>query len=438
VSIAGCGDGGDELTLPHGYGDGLSGRGFRAGAISYTLADLQTVTLRLTFDVAAKTTVGHAEIQFKPVEDGEPLFLLTPTATTAMLDGQPVTLGTLRDPDDVTTFTAIPGQLAAGSDHVLEIDYPIDRTSYPDGAGVDLVTSMLDVEEYAAAGAPAHFFEAYGPTGIEADQFQLSVELDVIGGTAPQMLFSNGTQHETAAGQWTIEFPAYFSSSSFFFHLTSLPYVVRETTYQGLEREIPIAAYATNAETADQAIAALPGYLAELESTFGPYPHVAFVADLPGNLNVSMEHAGATITGLFSLSHELCHSWFGRGVLPADGRSGWIDEAVCTWRDVMYADDVYQRPGPDNLAWYSIWYVATPGQPHIDGAVVASHIDKLLADQGGLRPLLARLFVQSQHRAITTEQFLSFLEAESGLDLDGYVQSHVYDGHPVPRIGSGR
>jgi hypothetical protein len=433
VAVSGCSDGDPPFSLPPGYGDGLTGRAFRSGETNHTLADLQAVQLRLTFDVPAKTTVGHAEIQFQPVETGEPFFLLTPKATRATLDGQPITLDPLRDPDDVTTWTTIPARLVAGTDHVLEIDYPLAAAEYPSG-GAELVTSMLDVLEDGRDGDPPHFFEAYGPAGIEADQFQLSVELDVVGGTSPQMVFSNGTQRAIGPGQWTIEFPAYFSSSSVFFHLTTAPYVVRTTTYHGLERDIPIAAYGVDADTAEQAIAVLPDLFADLEATFGPYPHAAFVADLPGHVDVSMEHAGAAITSLGSLSHELCHSWFGRGVLPADGRSGWIDEAVCTWRDFKYMDTlVHAQPSPINLAWYSMWYVATPGMPHADGAALVSHVDAMLAGRGGLRPILRQVFEQWQHKPITTEQFLGFLAAASGLSLDAYDQDHVYDGHPPPR-----
>jgi hypothetical protein len=49
-----------------------------------------------------------------------------------------------------------------------------------------------------------------------------------------------------------------------------------------------------------------------------------------------MEYCGATMTDPGALGHELTHSWFARGVMPANGNTGWIDEAVASWRDDGY------------------------------------------------------------------------------------------------------
>lgn len=434
VAIAGCTEATAEFVLPAGYGDGLTGRAFKIGATNHTLIDLQTEELRLTFDVARQTTLGHAEVHFRPVETGEPFFLLTPTARTARLDRRPVTLATLRDPDDVVTLTTIGVELTAGTDHVLEIDYPLATTGAAGSGysttGVDFETAMVDV---AGTDAPANLFEAYGPAGIEADQFQLSVELELVGATAPHRLFSNGVQQAVSPGQWTIVFPDYYSTSSFYFQLTEWPFVVREATYHGLERDLPITAYALDGDAADQAIGYLPGYLADLEASFGPYPHASFVAAITSGLGPSTAYAGATRAAMADLSRELCHSWFGRGVLPADGRSGWIDDGIAFWRERKYQATPDHGPrAPTNLSQFSIWQQATVANPDFAGSAVLSDIDAMLGDRGGLRPILRALYARWQHRPITTEQFLGFLETESGLSLDTYFQEYVY-GKPAAR-----
>ena len=440
LTLAGCTASTSEFVLPPGYGDGLAGRAFKIGTTNHTLADLQTEELRLTFDVAARTTLGHAEVHFRPVETGEPFFLLTPTARTARLDGRPVTLAKLRDPDDVITLTTIGVELNADSDHVLEIDYPLATTGAPGSGysttGVDFETAMVDLAGATSAtgdGAPANFLEAYAPASIEADQFQLAVELELVGATAPHRLFSNGDQRAVGPRRWTIEFPAYFSTSSFYFRLTEWPFVVREATYHGLARDIPITAYALDGAAADQAIGYLPGYFADLEASFGAYDHPSFVAAITDDLGPSMEYAGATRTSIANLSHELCHSWFGRGVLPADGRSGWIAEAIAFWRDRKYQATPDHGPrAPANLARLSIWQPATVANADFDGSAVLSELDARLADRGGLRPILRTFYAQWNERPITTEQFLRFVETQSGLSLDSYVQEYVY-GEPPAR-----
>ena len=74
----------------------------------------------------------------------------------------------------------------------------------------------------------------------------------------------------------------------------------------------------------------------ELEQTYGPYPHEALLIYCTGNISGGMEYAGATMTSLEALGHEITHSWFARGVMPANGNAGWIDEAIARWRDRGY------------------------------------------------------------------------------------------------------
>jgi hypothetical protein len=414
-------------SLPPGYGDGLTGRSFTTNGIHHTLADLQSVTLQLTFDVEAATTHARAEVRFRPVDTGVPFFLFGPTATAAELDGERVRLATMHDPDNVATFTTLGKALPAGSDHVLVLDYELSSAVYS-ATGVDFVTAMLDVRflEVGGAARPA-FLDAYAPSSIEADQFRLSVDLQLVGASAPHRLFTNGTQHAGEPERWTIEFPDYFGTSSFYFHLTEQPLTVLEMSYRGLEGDIPITVYSVDAAVATDAMAALPAWFAELESTFGPYAHASFTANITGVGGGGMEHAGATISSVGALSHELCHSWFARGVFPADGRSGWFDEAICTWRDHGYprvAEQLVREPS--NLANLSMWYQAMPIIPHIHGEWLLREIDGLLADQGGLLPILRTFYLQWRRKVITTEQFLAFLEASAGRSFEPQFRTYVY------------
>jgi hypothetical protein len=422
------------VVLPSGYGDGLTGRTFTIAGTRHVLADLSHVALRLTFDLAAQQATGHAEVQFRPVETGVPFFLMEPTATAATLDGQSIQLHTLHDPDDVVPLTSLGVRLVANSDHMLTVDFPIlgaDLTA----TSVDFTTSMLDAPDSPGAAISAHYFDRYGPSSIEADPFQMSVDIELVGATTPHQVFTNGTQHATAPGRWTIDFPDSFSTSSFFFQLTGAPYTVRELLYHGVEHDIPVTVYALSAEDADVAIANLPGFFSDLESTYGPYLHASFTARL--DRSGGMEYAGATVTGLGALSHELCHSWFGRGVLPADGRSGWIDEAICTWRDFGYSRSLFTGPrDPTNFATYSIWYQESPGDFHYDGSLLLSDIDLLMADSGGLRPVLRSFYSDWRGKPITTEQFLTYLATRTGLALDTMFERNVYGGSRPRMSGS--
>ena len=68
-----------------------------------------------------------------------------------------------------------------------------------------------------------------------------------------------------------------------------------------------------------------------------------------------MEHCGATITSMSALAHEITHSWFARGVMPANGNAGWIDEGTARWRDRGYPTAKgFSVRQPVNLSNYSL------------------------------------------------------------------------------------
>ena len=90
---------------------------------------------------------------------------------------------------------------------------------------------------------------------------------------------------------------------------------------------VPITLYGEDPEKVKTAMATTLATMAELERDFGPYMHPRFLAHITNDADGGMEYAGAARTSLKALKHELTHSWFGRGVHAANGKSGWIDEA---------------------------------------------------------------------------------------------------------------
>src|SRR5690606_28199516 len=107
-------------------------------------------------------------------------------------------------------------------------------------------------------------------------------------------------------------------------------FVERSAVYHGLEKEIPVLVYSPRSDLADSGLARALSVLAELEGTYGPYAHAKMVAYITPD-GGGMEYCGATMTSLWALEHEFTHSWFARGVMPADGNAGWIDEAIASW-----------------------------------------------------------------------------------------------------------
>jgi hypothetical protein len=392
----------------------LSHKMFSKNGKDYAPADLLTQNLDLTFDVATQTTTGRSSIAFNLPADSYPYLDLNATVSNAMMDGVSVPFTTVTDPDGLgNSYLTIDSVITQGS-HTLELEYSLPgKVTYSNG-GADFLTSMTDVSN-------AHFFETWGPTGFEDDSFALTLSMSLVNGTSTEQLFTNGNITSTSSNHWEIEFPPYFTKSSFYVHLTNKTFEVRNFYYHS----IPVTVYSTSADLSDKAQAILPGLFEELENDYGPYPHSSFTAFVKPS-GGGMEYSGATIASIPAIDHELLHSWFARGVMPAEGRSGWIDEAIASWRDYGYfqAASLLERP-PTNLSNFSPYRKSTPGNAYTDGRQFLAELDRLFAPYGGLKPILRLFSDRYQHKVMTNEEFRLFLESMTLLDLGPYFRRYT-------------
>jgi hypothetical protein len=399
-------------------------RSFAQDGRQYSQADLLDVRLKTTFSLQERSVRGRATIVWTAVKDGYAFFLLNALPAGSTLNGEPVEIYSLKDPDGKNDLRVIDREVKAGERYTLTLEYRMaDRhvTFVPDG--VRFFTSMSDITS-------GNFLEAFAPANFEDDSFLLSWELEIEGQAGPHRLFANGEARETGKSSWRVDFPDYYVSSSFFLHLTNTPLVVKHSVFQGITGPIPLTVYSQDAALAERAMAALPRIFAELESTYGPYTHTSFLAYISGR--GGMEYCGATITSMAALAHEVTHSWFARGVMPSDGRSGWIDEAIASWRDHAYfrANSIGTRP-PTNLGRFSAFERFAPANSYVDGRNFLSELDLLLAPTGGLRPLLREFYRRWQRRSVHTADFLTLLEELSGKSLKDLFDTYVFGGHGV-------
>ena len=284
---------------------------------------------------------GRGGLRFTLPQSGRPLFDLVPRPLRLVVDGQqlpPERLRVVRPPDDFTFLRMLDEQLDAG-EHTTEVEYTLGTsTAQFTNGGVGLGLFMTDLEQRG-------YLERHAPANLEFDQIPMNVEVRVSGHTGQHNIFSNGRVSHDGSNTWQVLYPDYFTCSSCYLHLTNRPLHVREDLFVGEEREVPITSYGENLGDVEQALQNASVFLRELEETFGPYPHESLLVYCTGNISGGMEYAGATMTDLPSLGHEITHSWFARGVMPANGNAGWIDEAIARWRDQGY---------PNALTWRSL------------------------------------------------------------------------------------
>ncbi len=399
---------------------------FQVGERDAVPIDFIEMLLVIEIDVPGQTATGRASVRFHQSQPGCPILDLEPDPVSLVLDGQalsPSRLTIVTPPDNQAPLRVLDVVRDAGTG-TLEIQYPLTSRNlmFSDG-GVRLGFFMTDL-------GTRGYLERYAPANLEFDQTPVRVEVRLSGATNEHRLFSNGTVVAAGGTGWTITFPDYFTSSSFFLHLTDRPVEVRTQEYPGLERAIPVTAYGETGAEVETAMSETLVFLAELEGTYGPYTHAAVLVYVVQSLDpgvAGMEYSGATMTMLGALGHELTHSWFARGVMPANGNAGWIDEAIARWRDNGYprARSAPNRP-PRQLAGFPPYRRHTPRDSYTFGSLLLSELDLLFETRGGLRPILARLYQQQRRQVITTPMFQAFLEQEGGVDLKAVFARYVY------------
>jgi hypothetical protein len=207
----------------------------------------------------------------------------------------------------------------------------------------------------------------------------------------------------------------------------------------GREAVIPIVVYGvpdgTTAEAwlayeGEESLDELERRLHELEGQFGAFMHSSMHAWYAGAWwlcsTCGMEHAGATVALWGALYHELAHSWFVRGVMPANGNAEWLDEGIVMFIEAgMPSRPLEATPGPQLSGW-------SPYRRHVTmdayeaGQEVMEMLHHHFADSGGLQPILVDLYDTYAGQPITTEDFVELVQGYSDVPLDDFFAARVY------------
>ncbi|MBX9768787.1 MAG: hypothetical protein K2X47_16050, partial [Bdellovibrionales bacterium] len=135
-----------------------------------------------------------------------------------------------------------------------------------------------------------------------------------------------------------------------------------------------------------------------------------------------MEYAGATITSLEALSHEVGHSWFGRGVIPAGGNAGWLDEAITSWRDMNFPK-TSSLSGNQPMADHGPYNRTTDGEAYGFGAEFIGLLNSAVPN---FFDFMRHLYTTKAWSPITTESFAQELSLFTGKDFAPVFKKYVF------------
>ena len=392
--------------------------------------DFQTADYEITYDITQRSAAVKATMQMTLPEAGHALFDLIEAPTSVTVNGQPVTTAEVKTPSNETTLRVLTSSLSAGS-YTMVIEVPLKNlVSYISG-GVKSAFWVTDLND-------RFYLERYIPTNLEYDNIKMNFFVNYIGRTVQQHVFANGNVSWVNENRAKIEFPDYFTVNSLYFHTTPVSTVdVINFTHQSSNgRLIPVAIYAARGMDA----AELPAFksttlqvLAELEQDYGAFRHnsvTIYNANLSSMGLGGMEYAGATVTNIGSLGHELFHSYFARGMTPANGNAGWIDEALASWRDDGY-DRRASLSGSSRMAAHPIYTRKTDTAAYGFGARFMAFLDNKFTGKGGLKPFMNSFLQANLFVPVTTEQFIAAMESFYNEPMQAIFQQYVYDRNAV-------
>lgn len=373
------------------------------------------------YDIAYGNATARviAEMTFQNAEEGYPIFDSHSNPTDVKIDGLSTSATLINTPDRATQLRRVETSVKPGN-HSLRIEIPIRQLVEFAPNGVKSGFWMTDLKERG-------YLERYLPTNLIYDRIPMKFRVR-FADAANQAIYTNGTLRKIDSQNFEIDFPDYFTASSLYFHTTPAETMNERlfnfTTISGKSLPVTIytAAGANSSATLDDAQSRVLSSLQGLESNFGSFPHPSLTVYIASG---GMEYSGATMTSLGALAHELFHSYFARGFMPADGNSGWIDEALAVWHDVGYTS-MSTLSGSSMMAGHAYYTRATDTDAYSFGKDFMSYLNAKFAAQGGLKPFLNHILQTRIFAPMTTEEFMAEMSAYYRVPVEPEFRKYVY------------
>lgn len=394
--------------------------------------DISKAHYRMSVDFQSKKIKSVSVLEFTQFEEGNVLFDLVESIQSAKLDGKEITVGEVKSPDQMTSYRILQKASTPGS-HTLEVEANYSKHVKFDSS--DSVGFAFFFSDYKS---DRSYLEQYLPTNLEYDSYPSTMTVSFKSNGKPesqiinQDFFTNGKMIESDKNSVTFEYPAYYNTASYF--LQSAPkgrFKTLTSSYKSMDgRDIPISIFTKNQNMNAFEIEAKK-ILAELEADYGPWPHDALTiyASDGGEVDGAggMEYAGATITALYALGHEMFHSYNARSTMPAAGHAGWMDEAIASWRDDNYRTRTSYPSFANTLSNPASYIRYIDTLPYSYGKNFISGLSYLFSKSAqSLKLALKAYYTEFKHSVVNTESLVKALSSVLGRDLHPEFNYYIY------------
>lgn len=375
-------------------------KSFSANGGQAVFADFSEAHYHITYDVIQNKALVKAEIKLETQEAGFPVFDSFTAPSSVILNGAEVQSIETKTPDNATSLRLINKSTPAGV-HTLKIELPLTTLVEFGSGGVKSAFWTSDLTD-------RKYLERYLPANLEFDQVKMTFTINFIGAKNKQVIYTNGVTSEVSANTFKVVYPSYYTSSSIFFHtvpegsMNELRYTLKSLD----GREIPVVLYAAKSpfgSNLERLKNKTTEIFHELEGDYGAFPHPSITAYFAGS--GGMEYCGATMTSESALGHELFHSYFARGVMPANGNAGWVDEALASWRDEGY-QTLSSLSGSSGMSAHAYYTRTTDRAAYSFGERFMSYMDGKLKSKGGLKPFMRYMVDKKVFRPFVVDEFI--------------------------------
>lgn len=421
--------------------------------VDFTQADYD-IRIRRHDEVGKVEIRVQSRLEFLSVDEGHPAFCLRQPIASLSIDGRQAGALSMQDPDGVSEFKVIDRLVPPGT-HTLVIESTIERLPESTFDPVRWVGRPAGVQclfEMSDRGIQKGFLDSYLPSNFEYDHIAMSLLVTLEGVSSAledvssaHRIISNGVIEVLDPNRWRVVYPPHYTCSSILFHLAPvLLYDTLEAVHSPrVGPSIPVMVYARREQIGfgdirleDYRDAALSA-LRDLENNFGPFPHSRVIIYAKGPGTGGMEYAGATVSRIDSIRHELDHSYFARCVTPANGDAGWMDEAIASWGDKGYKAAAARPDKGANMAKRSPYERTTSPHAYTIGRDLIAHLDHLSVSQGGMRLFLKRYFDTKRFSSVDAAEFQHMVEDFHGQSLQALFDEFVYNEDLRNGVGDG-
>lgn len=382
--------------------------------------DFTEANYHITYDLTLRKAFAEAEIRFTMPEQGYPIFDSVTAPNSVSLNGLNIASSEVKTPSNETTLRVI-NKITSVGEHTLNIKLPLTTLVDFTDSGVRSAFWTSDLDE-------REFLERYLPANLEYDQVKMNFHLKFIGLKNQQTIYTNGDVTAVDSSTFHISYPDYYNASSIFFHTVPKGAMqeLRFTIKSMDGRDLPAVVYfGTSSWSAslERLKNKTIEIIKELENDYGPFPHpsvTVYQAGMGG-----MEYCGATMTEFSALGHELFHSYFARGVMPANGNAGWLDEALASWRDGGYSTSGSLN-GTSGMSSHPYYTRITDQAAYTFGARFMSFLDGKTRSAGGLKPFMKYMVEKKVFSPLLVEQFISEMNQFYGQDFTEEFKKYTF------------